>query len=274
MASKQHVLTLKTKSGYLEINQKGPSISGDTPIKYTAARIAEQIEERRLNSITARFIKRCCDLIGALIGLILTIPFWLIIPLLIKIDTRGPVFYSQTRVGKNRRDSRRSPIPQGGNGNTGRHERRRDYSGGEAFQVIKFRTMIDRAERDSGPVWAVKNDARVTRVGSILRKLRLDEIPQFINVLLGDMSLVGPRPERPNFVRDLSDKLKDYHLRLGVKPGITGLAQIKGTYDTSPATVARKLKHDLEYIHNWSLWLDLKILFQTVWVVLTGRGAH
>ncbi|MGH8015476.1 MAG: sugar transferase, partial [Candidatus Zixiibacteriota bacterium] len=134
--------------------------------------------------------------------------------------------------------------------------------------------MVDRAEDKSGPVWATKNDSRITPVGSILRKLRLDEIPQFLNVLAGDMSLVGPRPERPTFVRKLSHEIDSYDDRLEAKPGITGLAQIKGSYDTSPGTVARKLRLDLEYIERWSMWLDLKILLKTVWVVLTGKGAH
>jgi len=274
VAAKPRALTLNSNSGYLETNRIASIVSLDRPMEYAVSKTAEQIEASSLNSLMARFIKRCCDLVGALVGLILTLPLWIIIPVLIKINSRGPVFYTQTRVGRNRRESRRRLIPQEGVGNSRNRERRRENNFGETFQVIKFRTMIDHAEKESGPVWATKDDARITALGAILRKLRLDEIPQFLNVLAGDMSLVGPRPERPNFVRDLSDKINDYYLRLDVKPGITGLAQVKGTYDSSPATVARKLKYDLEYIEHWSLWLDLKILFQTVWVVLTGKGAH
>ncbi|HEX2897064.1 MAG TPA: sugar transferase [candidate division Zixibacteria bacterium] len=218
VAVKPRALTLKSDSGYLETNRIASLISEDKPMEYAVSKTAEQIEASSLNSLFGRFLKRCCDLVGASIGLVLTLPFWIIIPIIIKLSSRGPVFYTQTRVGRNRRESRRRLIPQDGAGNSRNRERRRDNTFGETFQVIKFRTMIDQAERDSGPVWAAKNDARITAVGSILRKLRLDEIPQFLNVLAGDMSLVGPRPERPNFVRDLSDKIDDYHLRLDVNP--------------------------------------------------------
>ena len=133
--------------------------------------------------------------------------------------------------------------------------------------------MVQNAEKKSGPVWAIKNDSRITRLGTFLRKTRLDEIPQFINVLKGDMSLVGPRPERPNFVRDLSEKVQDYSGRLAVKPGLTGLAQVENGYDTSLASVVRKVNLDLEYIRHRSIWADIKILSRTVMVVLTGKGA-
>ena len=133
--------------------------------------------------------------------------------------------------------------------------------------------MVTDAEKRSGPVWATKDDPRITRLGSFMRKTRLDEIPQFINILKGDMSLVGPRPERPNFVKDLSTKVDDYTSRLDVKPGLTGLAQIENGYDSSIASVARKVKYDLQYIKDWTLFYDIKIILKTFVVVFTGKGA-
>ena len=200
-------------------------------------------------------------------------PFWIILPVLIKLDSRGPVFYTQLRVGVNRRGKdRRYHQKADVVDRRGRERRREDYQG-RLFRVIKFRTMVHNAEKHSGPVWASKNDSRVTRAGAFLRKARMDEIPQFLNVLRGDMSLVGPRPERPNFVRELSGQVDDYNNRLKVKPGLTGLAQVEAGYDSSVATVAEKVRYDLEYIENWSLWTDIKILLKTVKVVLTGKGA-
>jgi len=133
--------------------------------------------------------------------------------------------------------------------------------------------MVANAETRTGPVWATRGDARITRLGAILRKTRMDEIPQFVNILIGDMSLVGPRPERPAFVKDLSEKIDQYSRRLEVKPGLTGLAQVEGEYDSSVITVAEKVKYDLEYIDNWTIWSDIRIMFKTVIVVLTGKGA-
>ena len=222
----------------------------------------------------SRIVKRLFDVVGAILGIILTLPLWLIIIVLIKTDSKGPVFYCQTRVGKNRRRDRRRTSSEDSIGNSRSRERRRDNYFGRTFNLFKFRTMIHDAERESGPVWAKPNDKRVTRFGAFLRKMRFDELPQFLNVLSGEMSLVGPRPERPAFVTDLTDRIDGYSMRLIVKPGITGLAQIKGGYDASEATVTRKLSYDLNYIKTWSIWLDIVILFKTVNVVLTGKGAH
>ena len=216
--------------------------------------------------------KRALDIIGSLIGLILTSPFFVILPILIKLDSPGDVFYRQARVGHNRRRGNRR-LDNGSNlGRTSRDRRRRDLRGCP-FNVIKFRTMVADAERKCGPVWATKNDPRITRLGHILRKTRLDEIPQFINVLLGQMSLVGPRPERPVFVEELSAQVENYQKRLDVKPGLTGLAQIENGYDSSIASVVKKVHYDLQYIQHWSVWQDIKILMRTVLVVITGRGA-
>jgi lipopolysaccharide/colanic/teichoic acid biosynthesis glycosyltransferase len=156
--------------------------------------------------------------------------------------------------------------------NRERDRRRVDYMG-RPFEIVKFRTMVQDAESKTGPVWATKNDPRITRLGAFLRKTRLDEIPQFWSILKGDMSLVGPRPERPTFVKELSQKVRDYHRRLEVKPGLTGLAQVENGYDESLASVNRKVKFDLHYIKRWSLWYDIRILLKTVVVVVTGRGA-
>lgn len=191
-----------------------------------------------------RMVKRAGDFILSLIGSLVFLPFGLIIALLIKLTSRGPVFYTQTRVGMN----------------------------GKHFKVIKFRTMVQDAEKLSGPVWADKNDPRVTPVGRVLRKLRLDEFPQLVNVLKGDMALVGPRPERPYFVEKLKDMFPLYTRRLRVRPGITGWAQVKGEYDQSLEQVKHKLEYDLFYLENMSLRMDLKIILNTLYVMLAGKG--
>ncbi len=235
---------------------------------------AELVRPEKVKGIVTRAIKRTVDIIGALVGLFLSLPLFIIVALLVKLDSPGPIFYTQVRVGQNRRKGarrnyNRADVPQ-----RRVRERRREDCMGMAFNVIKFRTMVHNAEKQSGPVWATRNDSRITRLGRFLRKTRLDEIPQFWNILRGDMSLVGPRPERPKFVEDLSTKVEGYTDRLSVKPGLTGLAQVSSGYDSDIASVARKVELDLEYINNWSLWLDIKILFRTVYVVLTGKGAN
>jgi exopolysaccharide biosynthesis polyprenyl glycosylphosphotransferase len=189
-------------------------------------------------------LKRTLDIIVSLVVLIVGLPLWTLVALLIRIDSKGPVLYKQERVGKN----------------------------GKHFNIYKFRSMYVDAEKQTGPVWAEKNDPRVTRVGRMIRRLHIDEFPQFVNVLKGDMSLVGPRPERPYFVEKLSKELPLYKRRLKVRPGITGWAQIKYKYDQSIEDVRTKIKYDLFYIENISWRLDLKILFNTIYVMLMGRG--
>lgn len=226
-----------------------------------------------LKAMLTRFVKRTVDVIGSIVGLILCLPFMLVVPILIKLDSPGPIFYTQLRIGVNRRKSDRRYHQKADVDCQRRRDRRREDLMGKPFHVVKFRTMVNDAEKRTGPVWATKNDPRITKLGRFLRRSRIDEIPQFLNVLMGDMSLVGPRPERPAFVRDLSKQVDGYEQRLQVKPGLTGLAQVEQGYDSSVASVAEKVRYDVTYIRNMSLWSDIKILAKTVIVVFTGRGA-
>jgi sugar transferase (PEP-CTERM system associated) len=181
----------------------------------------------------------------ALVGAILSLPIVLVAAVLIKLDSRGPVFYKQERVGKN----------------------------GRTFVLTKFRSMRVDAEQD-GPVWASKGDARTTRVGRVIRKIRIDEIPQFWNILKGEMSFVGPRPERPHFVAQLAEEIPFYEQRHLIAPGLTGWAQIKYPYGASIEDARQKLQYDLFYIKNQGLILDAIIIFETIKIILFGRGAQ
>ena len=188
--------------------------------------------------------KRILDIAGSLIGLIISLPFVPLIALIIKLESPGPIIFRQIRTGKN----------------------------GREFLAMKFRSMVKDAEKN-GAQWASKNDARVTNFGRIMRKTRLDEIPQLLNILRGEMSLIGPRPERPEFVELLAKEIPFYQERLLVKPGLTGWAQLLGpAYGGSQAESLEKLKYDLYYIKNRSLMLDLSIILKTLRVVLGGRG--
>jgi lipopolysaccharide/colanic/teichoic acid biosynthesis glycosyltransferase len=212
----------------------------------------------------AGFAERCVA--GA--ALLLAAPLMAAIAVAITIDSPGgPVFYRQERVGLDRR--RREA-----GGEARRQERRRQPGTGRCFLIWKFRTMIPDAEARTGPIWASENDPRVTRVGRWLRQLRLDELPQLINVVQGHMRLIGPRPERPQFVEKLSAAVPEYRRRHSVPPGITGLAQVQREYDASLDDVRTKLKYDLFYVDNRCWMLNLKILMKTLDVVLRGRGAH
>lgn len=191
-------------------------------------------------------LKRISDVVISFLILILTLPLNLLVALAIKLDSKGPILFKQERIGMN----------------------------GKNFRIYKFRSMYQDAEKTTGPVWSRKDDPRVTRVGKIMRKLRIDEIPQFFNVLKGEMSLVGPRPERPFFVEQLSQQIPYYKRRLKVRPGITGWAQVKHKYDESIEDVKVKLRYDLFYIENMSLRMDMKILARTILVVLFGKGHY
>lgn len=197
-------------------------------------------------SRSRRFIKRAVDLIISSILLLLLLPLLIVIAIIIKIDSRGPVFFSQERVG----------------------------GGRKPYQMYKFRSMISDAEEQSGPVWAENDDARITRIGRFIRMWRIDEIPQLWNVLKGEMSFVGPRPEREFFVKQLDDIIPFYGERFNVKPGITGWAQISYGYGASIKDAIEKLNYDLFYIKNMSLFMDLVIVFRTIKIVIFSRGAR
>ncbi|MFH2056288.1 MAG: sugar transferase, partial [bacterium] len=201
-----------------------------------------------------------------------SLPLFFLIGLAIKLDSSGPVFFRQERVGFNRRNGdRRRRSDQQLHCKRNSDRRARDTHG-QPFSVFKFRTMVVDAEKRCGPIWATRNDPRVTKVGRLLRKTRLDELPQLINVLRGEMALVGPRPERPYFVEKLAGQIDGYTNRLSVKPGITGLAQVENGYDGSVDDVRQKVKYDLAYIKSSNLKHDLVILIKTVGVVLGCRG--
>jgi lipopolysaccharide/colanic/teichoic acid biosynthesis glycosyltransferase len=206
--------------------------------------------------------RRIVNVAAALLGVVLAAPLMVCIAVLVKLTSRGPVFYTQTRVGLDRR----AFLPISANG-----RRRTDY-GGKPFTIYKFRTM--RVNRDpDAQVWAQQDDPRVTVVGRMLRKYRLDELPQLFNVLLGDMNVVGPRPEQPKIFADLRKQIHGYDRRQRVRPGITGWAQINQHYDTSIDSVRSKVHYDLQYVARQSPVEDLRILILTVPVVMFKRGA-
>jgi len=191
-------------------------------------------------------VKRAIDIVMSVVLLVLFLPVMALTAVLIKLDSRGPVLYRQQRVGEC----------------------------GQVFDVLKFRSMTVDAEKNGQPQWAQKQDNRVTRIGGIIRKLRIDELPQIFNVLKGDMSFVGPRPERPFFVKQLVEHIPYYSARHSVKPGITGWAQVRYPYGSSIEDAKEKLQYDLYYAKNHSWFLDLIIIFETVQVVLFGKGAR
>ena len=215
--------------------------------------------------------KRIFDIIGAILGFIFSSIFFFVIPVLIRLDSRGPIFYRQQRVGLNHRYGDRRMINLEVDHDRRRGERRQKDLYGRPFMVYKFRTMYADAEKQSGAVWAKKNDPRITSVGRILRFTHVDELPQFFNVLCGEMSLVGPRPERPQLIPQIVEKIPDYPRRLQVKPGITGIAQIVCGYDKTIDDVKQKLKYDLTYVQNSNIKEDISILLKTLWVIIRGK---
>lgn len=209
----------------------------------------------------------------AALGLICLLPLLGLIGLAVKLDSPGPVMFKQERVGINRRRRNRRQSPDSLLvSRRDNPERRVENTFGKPFMVLKFRTMITDAEKRCGPIWATRNDPRITRVGRFLRKTRLDELPQLFNVLRGEMSLVGPRPERPYFIQRLTTEIDSYTSRLDVLPGITGLAQVEGGYDTTIEDVKAKVKYDLQYIRSANIRKDLTILIRTIGIVLGCKG--
>ncbi len=220
---------------------------GEKKMSVLIEEFKRQTHQGSLNQIRSRYIKvrLLLDFFIAFIGLIFSLPVFFIIGILIKTTSRGPVFYAQERVGKD----------------------------GCIFEIIKFRTMHADAEFQTGPVWTKKNDSRITTIGRFLRKTHIDELPQLINVLKGDMATIGPRPERPHFVDMLNEEIQGYTRRLAVKPGITGLAQCYCKYDETITDVRRKLRYDILYIKNSCWALDMQIIWRTLSLSLLG-GEH
>jgi sugar transferase (PEP-CTERM system associated) len=203
---------------------------------------AGKLRETRFRAFAREIVHRGL----ALIGLVLSLPIALLTAIAIKLDSPGAVFYRQERVGKK----------------------------GKPFEVIKFRSMCTDAEKDGHAIWAQENDARVTRVGRVIRTLRIDEIPQFWCIIKGEMNFVGPRPERPVFVEQLAQEIPFYEQRHLVAPGLTGWAQVRYPYGASVEDARQKLQYDLYYIKNQSLLLDLLIVLETFKTILFGRGAR
>jgi lipopolysaccharide/colanic/teichoic acid biosynthesis glycosyltransferase len=204
---------------------------------------------------------RVVNLVVAVLALVVLSPLMVLVALAIKLTSRGPILYRQTRVGLDRRSRRHSS-----------HERRRHDHGGKVFEMYKFRTMRADAEIDGRAVWAQKGDPRVTPIGRMLRRARIDELPQLYNVIRGEMNIVGPRPERPTIFARLRDDIPEYHMRQRVKPGITGWAQINQAYDACVDDVRRKVRYDLEYLQRQGLVEDLRIMSLTLPVMLFRRG--
>jgi lipopolysaccharide/colanic/teichoic acid biosynthesis glycosyltransferase len=216
------------------------------------------VEPRSRSEILNRFV----NILIACIALLILSPILLLVAIAIKLTSRGPVFYSQTRVGLDRRRGRIDAL----------YDRREQDTGGRIFTIYKFRSMYIDAEQQSGAVWAQRDDPRVTFVGRFLRRARLDELPQLVNVIRGDMNIVGPCPERPSIFAELRQNIKEYPLRQQARPGITGWAQINRAYDASLDDVRAKVRFDLEYLERQSLVEDLRIMVRTVPVMLFKKG--
>jgi lipopolysaccharide/colanic/teichoic acid biosynthesis glycosyltransferase len=230
-----------------------PLLDGPRQDAWQAAEVYQRSADERL--------RRGLNFVVALFGLVVTLPLWAAIALAVRLTSRGPVLYRQTRVGIDRRTPGVPPVGI----------RRKADCGGRPFTIYKFRTM--RVSRSGAQLWAQPDDARITLVGRVLRKFRLDELPQLVNVLRGEMNVVGPRPEQPEIFAYLREEIRQYDARQRVLPGITGLAQVNLSYDQSVEDVRRKLALDLQYLERRSLAEDTRIMLQTLPVMLGRRGA-
>ena len=208
-------------------------------------------------------LSRAVNLTLGLLAVVCLAPLFVLIALAVRLTSNGPIFYSQVRVGVDRRYKQKST-----------YDRRGYDHGGKPFMMFKFRTMQVDAEADGQAVWAARADPRVTFVGNILRRTRLDELPQLLNVIMGDMNIVGPRPERPTIFADMRQTIPQYPMRQRVKPGITGWAQINHAYDTCIDDVRKKVEFDLEYMRNQSLAHDLRIMTMTLPVMIFRKGSR
>ncbi len=259
------------------LDQTGDYFAYERRFEPLAEDIASQADviqyeaSKRIGS--ALLAKRVFDVAVASVALALVSPVILLAAIAIRLDSKGSIFYKQERIGINRRreERRRAAEAIGSNARLGA-ERRRDINAGKPFMIYKFRTMVQDAEK-GGPKLACANDPRITRVGRFMRKTRIDEIPQFINVIRGDMSFIGPRPERSFYINQVKREVPEFTMRLMVKPGITGLAQVENGYTKTIGEMKGKLFYDLKYIANLSLAQEIRILFKTVYVVVTGKGA-
>jgi lipopolysaccharide/colanic/teichoic acid biosynthesis glycosyltransferase len=250
-------------SGIRSSNPSIPAVTGiETPLARPQYRDWSQTGVSHAASRSAAWLRQALNLLVALIAVVILLPVLLILAFLVWISSPGPVLYTQVRVGLDRRESAQRP----------QNHRRERNLGGRPFTIYKFRTMRVDAEHQSGAVWAQQSDPRVTPIGRLLRQYRLDELPQLVNVLKGDMNIVGPRPERPTIFAELREHIAEYPLRQRAKPGITGLAQINHHYDRSLEDVRTKVHYDLEYIRRQSVAEDVRIMLKTVPVILLRRG--
>lgn len=237
-------------------------------------------ENVRCLSTSHRVLKRGFDIVFALTLAVLTSPVLVTAAILVKLTSPGPIIYSQTRVGlnlrkkakKDRREQEQGLMADASDRRKPGRDRRELSNFGRPFTIYKFRTMRTDAERH-GAQFAKQGDARITSIGRFLRRTRIDELPQLWNILKGDMSLIGPRPERPEFMMKLQDHIPNFVDRLGLKPGLTGIAQVVNGYDNELEGFRRKVSYDLLYLQNCCVWNDIKILARTIRVVITGEGA-